>query len=201
MNKKYKKTKVGTTLVEVLVYMALMGIVFAGIYGVFIASLRYYRTAEATARLQQNALIALSSITSDMSETKSSSISVNPSSPQGISFASPKKIPDGTYNIDTSTGEIYFQKWICYYLDENTGDLIRKEVEINNPTTSPGTMQVPLLVQEDSPYRKVVARGIQLLEIDSADAPTYSITLTADQTTDTTKQNKIIVKTDVFVRN
>jgi len=196
----------GITLAETMVYAVLLGIVLTGIYGVFISSMKYYRTGEIRTVLHQNALKAMSKLFGDMTGTQGSSITVETSqNPPGIIFVSARN-SNGNYEFD-SDGQLKWQKWVCYYLKSDgkgNYDLMLKESPITTPSSDPGTCPYSSVQQfAQSSLKDIpVARGIQSMTITKAtDSQKYDFNIVFDQTTDTTKPNKLAVQTSIFVRN
>lgn len=66
MNKTYKNTRNGFSLVELLVAMTLGLVLLGGIYKVFISSTRTYQINQAVSRLQENGRFAISFLTPEI---------------------------------------------------------------------------------------------------------------------------------------
>lgn len=195
----------GVTLVELMVYIALIGLVFTGVYSIFNACLKYYRTAETRTVLQQNAIKVMANLFGDMVGSKSSTVIIqNDSSPKGVIFISARK-SDGNYEFDTN-GQQLWQRWECYYL-KSTGDgrynLIRKESFLSTPSSSPGTSPYTTVTQfAAAPLKEeMVAQNLQDISISKGTTGNFTLQITLDKTTDTTKPNRMLVSTDIHVRN
>lgn len=131
------RKKKATTLIEALVYLGLVGFLFTCIYGVLISSMKYYKLAENSTELQNNAMIAVVKMVNELSETRYSTISSG-GSPAGIIFLSPRN-SSNAFEYDSS-GQLYWQKWVCYYIgtDQNgISTLIRKERYLAAKTATP----------------------------------------------------------------
>ena len=127
----------GTTLIEALVYTALFGLVLSCIYWVLIASMRYYHIANDSIELQQNGLVALSTITQELSESQANSI-YSFSDPDGIIFASPRN-SSNQFTYGSLTQKLQWSKWVCYYVGSNGGNnyLYKKEYFKQTPEETP----------------------------------------------------------------
>lgn len=130
MKRRYDK---GTTLLELLVYAALLILVFTGIFGIFIASVKYYNSANASIKVQQSALEATYRLTRELSESSLSSVVLYNGTPKGIVFMSPRTTTGTVSHNSTSgfEGEVTWNSYVCYYLETDAEDstkfqLVRK---------------------------------------------------------------------------
>lgn len=141
--KNNKKKSLGATLFEVLVYIALFGMVFTGIYMVFSAAVKYYYVAQSNVWVQQSALNAINELSRELAEGSLKSVVLYPHSPypnypqpHGIVFMSPRinSTPASTVSYRTD-GKLYWQKYVCYYLGDDPQDsskkvIFRKEIPV-----------------------------------------------------------------------
>lgn len=130
------RRKRGATLVELMVYTSLLGLLLGSIYAVFAASMRYFRVAQAATELQADAQKTVLNLVADLSDSNASSIKIG-SNPTGIIFISPRN-QYGDFSYD-SGGDLYWQKWVCYYRESTTNKLIRKEMYLPANVNPPGT--------------------------------------------------------------
>jgi|GEM_PF-2810469 len=141
-NKKNKKT-LGATLFEMLIYMALFGMVFTGIYMVFNAAVKYYYVTQANVWVQQGSLSAVNELARELAESSSNSVAIYPNTTnataqQGIVFMSPRNSSGAlTYNSTNVLymGCPYWQKYVAYYIDIDPNDsskkaIFRKEISV-----------------------------------------------------------------------
>lgn len=194
-NKKNKKKTFGATLFEMLVYMALFGMVFTGIYMVFSAAIKYYYVTQANVWIQQGSLTAINQLSREMLESSLNSVVLYSSDPKGIVFMSPRTLLSSTpspnvisYNTSTGyEGKVYWQKYVAYYLYTDPNDSSKKAVfrkEITAPTapanspSSSGTYTTSYFATGAGttlPY-KIVAYNItdfDLYWLDSSSVKTY----------------------------
>ncbi|MFH1453501.1 MAG: hypothetical protein ABIH00_05935 [Armatimonadota bacterium] len=142
LQEKNKKRK-GATIVEMLVYAALFGLVFTGIYMVFNASIKYYHVTKSNIWVQQASLNAINQLSRELFESSLDSVILYSSSPKGVVFMSPRKT-DNTVEYNSTSGyegQPYWQKFICYYMyadPENPAKnmIYRKEIAVT-PASAP----------------------------------------------------------------
>lgn len=205
MSFRKKKNSMAMTIVELIVYAFLLGLLLTAIYGIFTSCLQYYRLGEIRSDLHGNAIRAMSNIFRDVACASKSSLVTSSSSPKGLYFASSKK-SDGTFEFDSS-GEMLWQKWSAYYLKSdgnNHYNLVKKEKAIATPSATPGTFpyaSFTAFVNDSSLPERVIARNVSNLFISLNSDGNYDFTFTFDRTTDPTKPNTLEVKTEIMVRN
>jgi hypothetical protein len=137
LNRSIKKYP-GTTLLEMLVYTALLLMVFTGIFGVFIASVRYYYAANASIKVQQAALEATFRMGKELQESNLASVVLYSTNPVGVVFMSPRT-SSGAISFNGAAGyegELTWNSYICYYLTTDAEDsakfqLVRKMVGVS----------------------------------------------------------------------
>ncbi len=177
----------GISLVELMVTLGILSIVMMGAALVFQEGIQLFRTNIATADSQMSALKALSKITTEVVNATpelAKAYSAGSGSPPGIVFASP--ITDtGSARFDESTGQIYWQKWVCYYFEPDpsggdNGKIFRAEEDIpdENPPDSGHLNTLDyvknFVLANDTAYfqssgtarRRLVADGISGFDID-----------------------------------
>jgi len=125
------------TLVELLVYTSLVGLPLACIYAVFAASMRYFRVAQAATELQADAQKTVVHLVSDLADSRISTVKVG-TNPTGVIVLSPRD-QFGSYVYYDFDGDLYWQKWVCYYLETSNSTLVRKELYLPNTVNPPGT--------------------------------------------------------------
>lgn len=140
-----RRRRAGSTLIELMVYMFLLGLLLYAVYGIFVASLRYFQTAQATVDLQESAQKVIIRMILDIADTDYSTVVItggSASSGTGIIFASPRSGVD-LYIQDTNAsdgqlvGLLYWQKWICIYFDSTSGTVYRSTIGITPTATTP----------------------------------------------------------------
>jgi len=153
----------GHSLVEMIVVLGIMSFVLLGAYEIFREGIQLFKTNQAAADGQINTLKSLGRITSEVSVAKPSLVRIYPAGgPAGIVFAT-SLTDDGVTRFDPDSGEVYWQKWVCFYfVPDSTGNydgkIYRKE-EIIPPENAfgPGSTDVdgvvsPGLASRDTVY-------------------------------------------------
>jgi hypothetical protein len=197
----------GTTVVEGIVYCVIFGIIMTCIYWVLVASMRYYNIANYSVDLQQNGLSAMSSISHDLSESRSSTFTnCTGSSTSGIIFASPRS-SSGTLTYDSTTKLLQWTKWVCYYIGTTDGVnyLYRKEYY---KTTGEATPVIPgsystasQFASDSSLPRKTVAKNIQQIQAELYSDSSVGLRLILDKSPSTDKGNSLELVTRVKLTN
>lgn len=121
----FRTARKGYTLIEMMVSMAVMSVVMVGIFQVFQEGMQLFRTNARAADAQQAAIRVLGVITAELVNATpevSKNYDIASGEPPGIVFAT--SISDnGATRFDEFTGEIYWQRYICYYfVPDPTGD-------------------------------------------------------------------------------
>jgi Tfp pilus assembly protein PilW len=193
------KHKKGFTLIEILIYCSLFMFVMSAVFGVLLGSLRYFKTIDTLISLQKSVVISLSMVTRDLTATKGTLINTS-SNPQGVMFPSYKSI-DGKYTFDND-GQTKWQKWVCYYTDQNK-NLVRKEVAISPVSGTPpkpsGLSSVSSFANSSQPGRQV-ARNIEKFSVSlNSTTGNYEINIIADDSENKNKPNQIDIKTELSI--
>lgn len=128
----------GFTLVEIMVYSLLLGLLMTGVYSAFYISRAYYDSAQGTTEVQQECLKALNGISRVLGQGNSSTVVVQSSPIVGFRILS-ARTTTGVYAHEASSGNVQWQRWAVVYYDSAAKEVRLKEV---TGTGLPGT-QVP----------------------------------------------------------
>lgn len=225
MSNRFRRSK-AISLAEVLVYLVLIGILMTGVLGVLVSTLRYYKYADKMADLQQSALLAMQAVSADLSEANQSSVKMDTAAVGGstwIAFLTSKNA-DGTYEFDNFSGQIKWQAWIIYCLKTQPNNdiyLIKKTVPLSPATIAPNIATPPFSVTEAGVTGNIAGQKVKTVAkmwvyasnvtpvhkflIVRGAAPTrlrnYTMNLTIDRTTDSTKPSRLEASTDITVKN
>ncbi|MBI3925142.1 MAG: type II secretion system protein [Armatimonadetes bacterium] len=174
---KNMRKSTGFTLVELLVTLALLGILLTGLYLTLLSALRYLSVAQAQQEVGQEALKAAVALRGEVQETRASTLRIS-SSPPGLVFLSPRK-PDGSVEWDR-WGRLIWQKWICFYLEDER--LLRKEKSLAQPTVSdrPDPVTPALLAADESLTAEVIARGVAAFDVVPGRPPELRVSTQAE---------------------
>jgi type II secretory pathway pseudopilin PulG len=179
--------KPGISLIELIVTLGILSVVMVGAALIFQEGMQLFRTHQATADSQIAALKALSKITTEVVNATpdlAKSYNTASGSPPGIVFASPI-MDSGGARFDDFTGQIYWQKWVCYYFEPDPsggddGKIFRAEEDIPDESPpNPGHRDTldyvkNFVTTHDTGYfqasgasqRRLVADGISGFEVD-----------------------------------
>lgn len=135
----------GFSIIELLVSMAITSVVVTGSFWIFQEGLQLFRTHQASADAQVDAMKVLARIASEAVNATPSAAKAYPgggSFPPGIVFAS-STTPAGLSLFDPKTGSIAWQRYVCYYFKPDptggdNGEVWRAEVPIT--PTFPATL-------------------------------------------------------------
>ncbi|MEQ8187146.1 MAG: hypothetical protein ABRQ39_04185 [Candidatus Eremiobacterota bacterium] len=140
----------GVTITELLVTIAVMGLMFSMILAIMVLLKRSYSEEDSRSAMQQNAAVALAKLTRELMESSYKTTTIyNPSSsspPTGIIFASARQISNyNKFDLDPNNSLCVWHKYVCYYIDTDPERasqkaLFRRETYINEPsgTTTKG---------------------------------------------------------------
>ncbi|HXE71106.1 MAG TPA: hypothetical protein VNO81_00470 [Candidatus Nitrosotenuis sp.] len=147
---------------ELVTTSALLLILLGVVYSALTLSLTYYRQADDSVYLQQQAMAAAKRIVEEMGSSPSSSVVL---SPDGVLFLSARTGSGGLqYN---SSGAILWQRYVAYYTQMSGSEpvLVRKEKPLSAPSaTVPSSPPSLASIQADASLKStVVARSIQAL--------------------------------------
>lgn len=123
----------GVTLVELLIAMAIFGLI-ATLIGVLVRSgVTYSRRSQARSELQRASLFLLSQLASELSESSPDCIRYAEGvEPPGIVYATPRG-SDG--QVTYSNRHLLWKTWVCVWWDEAQGVIFRAQAPLPSPTT------------------------------------------------------------------
>jgi prepilin-type N-terminal cleavage/methylation domain-containing protein len=128
------------SLIELIVSIGIISIVVMGAAQVFQEGLQLFRTNQGANDAQASAIKTLSVLNAEMVNAHPDLVEVHdqtaPTDPAGVIFASPLN-SDGNAQFNSTTGKVYWQKYVCYYYDPHPtdparGKLFRKELVIGD---------------------------------------------------------------------
>ena len=197
----------GFTLIELAVYSGLLGFLLTGLYLITRGGLHYYRTSVAYQTVQQQALVALSKLTSELANSDPRSVSLEGG--QGgpnIKFLSADAYldPGQPWAFDAGTSRLLWRKWVAYQRLPSL-DLTRSELRVAPPTgvVVPPFPAAPLLTAFPgigTPAWRVVAKGVEVFEIRTM-LDRVDIELVTRQETASNKKSFVRLHTAVRLEN
>lgn len=139
------------SIIELMVTLSIVSVILIGAYGVFTEGLQLFRTNQQAADAQTAALKVLGRIATEGVNATAESSAFYPASesePPGVVFAS-TLTDTGSSRFDAVTGEVYWQKLICFYFEEDpTGGQNGKVFRVTEPLPAddivkgPGTVEL-----------------------------------------------------------
>lgn len=119
----------GTTLVELMIVMALFGLLLVGLFTFIDSSIALYRESRDALEIRQQGLLGLTVMSNELRESAKSSIEVQDSPTSGVVFTS-NLDSTGVPQYETNSARISWQKFVSFYLapaPNGTNQLLRKE--------------------------------------------------------------------------
>lgn len=138
-----KRGSPGSSLIEMLVYIALLLTVFTGVFGIFTATAKYYYAIRSGIDVQQSTASITYRLARELGESNINSIVIykadqagvndsyypkNYNGKRGIVFLSPRQVTNeskgiiGDVALSTTTGKVQWSSVICYYLEAVPGE-------------------------------------------------------------------------------
>lgn len=150
----------GFTLVELATHTSLLLIVLGIAYSGLVLSQRYYSHSEASVRVQEQAMLAVRRMVSELGSAKAAGVRHDA---DGLVFVTARK-RDGRVDYDPVTGDPVWQTLVCYYAAE--GALVRKSRPLTASTELPDPLPTPLELRNDpSLGTETAARGVEALVV------------------------------------
>ena len=132
----------GTTLLELLIVIFLFGILIYCVYLFIDRGITMYRESVDALEVRQEALLGLTRLADEVRDSAPLTIHCEPPplpAPQtgthGIVFPSTRDV-NGTVVSDTTSGRVFWQKYVCYYLEaqpDGQNFIVRKEQTCPDP--------------------------------------------------------------------
>jgi len=138
-------------LLEVMIYASLLLFVLGVVYSSLVMGVRAYRRTENLADLQQKALVAVRTIVEESASSPAAAVRVEPAAFVCLSA----RDPSGRIQY-APDGRAVWRKWVLYYRDPGTGNVLRKELPITPTADPPGTVPTVAALRDNpalSPLR------------------------------------------------
>ncbi len=182
----------GATLLELMIVMGLFGVLLYSVYLFIDRGITMYRESTDALEIRQQALLGMTRLSDEIRDTAMPSIHCWSTAPDvgdtvdGVVFASNKNA-DGDMEPDEDSGRIFWQKFVCYYLDPQADgskvihrreELFQQNTEPDRPgdnrilLTIPDPLGAQWFARRDVEYfmastisRKLIARRVDALDI------------------------------------
>lgn len=195
----------GTTLVELIVACAVVGLVLAATLYLVTACYRYYVSNDAAVTLNDRVLSCSTRMHRELRDGNAGSCRLF-TAPAGIVFASPRRA-DSSVAFDPDSLQPLWAKWICYYLEPQGTEFLLIRKEEYWPSTADTPPPVP--DSRSTAYFQslgggsVLARGVKELTFEAG--PPLSFELLCQEVgnpgTSSQSEFEMEVKTQVAFRN
>jgi prepilin-type N-terminal cleavage/methylation domain-containing protein len=123
----------GFSIIEMLITVGILGVLLSGLGLIMMLGARYLGEAQAYSAGQQEVASALSRLELEMPNASSSQTYPGTSSVLFLSPDSPTGSSATGYQYALASGNLKFQKWVCYYVDSGQS-LWRSEIPLSTPT-------------------------------------------------------------------
>lgn len=160
------------TLHEMLVYIAVLAVFTTALYAVFNLTARHFRLSEAKSDSLQSGLKAVSYINRALTAGANTTLRVQ-SSPPALMFLSAEP-PGQTSFAVSNTGELLWQKWVCFFLDPTNKRLLASQQVITATPTIPAAPSFSTMLAMPA---RVVARDIGAFNLQLVDTRTVSYSI------------------------
>lgn len=196
-----KRLRRGFTLLEVMVYAVLLGIMMTAMYLLLRTTLGFMRETNATASLQASAQRTAVKIAAELAQAhKGVGNIVASTSPSGIVFLSPR--PGSGSTMYDSAGNQLWRQWVCYYFDAQKGRIMRSEINLSTPTTTPPSCPYTVLNFTGLPGNKMVADKVTGFSVAlSGGATVVDLTASFSETVNSDNDYELQVTNQVLLRN
>ncbi|MCA9794330.1 MAG: hypothetical protein KC910_21130, partial [Candidatus Eremiobacteraeota bacterium] len=177
-------------------------ILLSGLYAVMLSGLNSIRQARAFAAAQQQALQAMASVLTEFSNSTPASVTV---AAEHVIFLSPEPpLPAAGAFTFSPAGKLLWQKWVCFYRDGDTRQLVRAEIPlaaaIDEPVPLPA---VPTLADfQAADQRQTVARNISAASFANETFPDcFLVHIEAAETITTVQTTEVHLESTVRMVN
>ena len=178
-NKSRFPNRTGMTLIEVVIYISVLGLLLAGVYGTVITGFRYLRLAQAQETANQQASTALSQICQELENSSQTGyvIGGTPGDQHVIFLSLSAPQPADPDDLSFSTGsQPDWQKWVCFYKN-SSNQLVRTELATGTgPDPVPSNHTPPNFTADILPLTgQPVAQNIFKLDFDDTNIPRVEV--------------------------
>ncbi len=193
----------GFSLVEVALATTLLLLLMGGLYLLVVKGLHSLADARAYSDSRQESLKGMHLLAWELANSTRDGVYPSGNAVWFLSAQAP--VPGSSPVAFDAAGNLYWKKWVCYYLDA-AGDLVRSELALSSPVTVPLPVPTPspslsAFQSVTGPGKRVVARGIKDFQVTQVSGTVYSIKVVGEQYTGSDKPTQVELVTEVKVRN
>lgn len=162
----------GTTVIELLVACALLLFLMGCLYTLLVTGLHYFQQARAYQDVQQQSLVGLRSVLSELQDSRPGSWSYATAPvPHLIFLSASLENTVGPIQHDPASAEVQWQKWVCFRL---TGGKLERTELVITPTINPPALPAYGSFTFAGAGSRPVAHDIQSFFVEAGDTP-YSV--------------------------
>ena len=196
----------GFSIIELSVASFLLSLLLTMIYLVMQPGMRQFAQGNVFGGVQQETQKGMQALVKDLSYAHKDQVGFGGGPNPYIWFLSgeaPTNAP-ATFALSNS-GQLVFQKWICYYYDPTQKVLVKAEIALTPATEVPVPPPAPApnlgaFIAVTGPMRKVVTRGVEQFVITKMTMLNYNIRLSAAGVFGSDK-TQLTLESEVSVRN
>lgn len=189
------------TLIEVVIYQAVLLLFIGGLYLTLHGSMRYLRTSDEFQTVLRQAHIGMNKMTGELANTSPSSRRFGPSN-EYILFLSPEVALPARAPWSQSGG-LRYQKWVAFYRDDATRELRRCEKALTSPTLLPPVPTPPDFNSEmrPLPYTTLAREVLSVQFLPLPNGQLTDIVLTTNRETASDRDTRLSLRTTVRMEN
>ncbi len=198
----------GFTVIEVLIFAAILLLLLGCIALVVQGAMRYFRTGNAYQEAQNNALVGMRYLTEELSEC--SNVKRAPVAPfvdaDYIIALSPEPLVSGQDWTYGPGGVLQYHQWLCFYRNATTNELRRATLPVKGAPVDSGSAPNPPPVSDfkvpTMKTNKIIARGCTELRVNEEPmAKQISLRLSCSVDTGSVKKTTITSRSVVTLAN
>ncbi|MBI3924639.1 MAG: hypothetical protein HY319_03790 [Armatimonadetes bacterium] len=196
----------GSTLIELLIYSSLSLILLAGLYATSELSYRYYAAGESATGAQQETLKGATGIADALRGAAAETVTIQ-TEPPALRFLSSGSADQILFDHNAGA-ELMWKRWACIYLDEDTRELVLKQVDLSasSPEIPADAPALATMIADGSLESRILARHIDELSFlaaaaDNATDTLVTYTLTARTDSPRLGDNRISLTSRTLIKN
>lgn len=194
----------GFSLLEVVVYQAILLMLMGGLYITVISGMRFLRTSDVYQDVIRQAHIGLHKMSRELTNGSQGSLNFSAAPTPHVVFLSPEVLLPNRAQWTYSGSDLQYHKWVCFYRNAPNQSLVRcEEAATGAPVTWSGIPPVPDFATVFQPLAvETLARFIVNLEFTAGvTSGSIDIRLTAERQTSSDRQTALEVRANVRLEN
>ncbi|MBI3925356.1 MAG: hypothetical protein HY319_07455 [Armatimonadetes bacterium] len=190
------------SLLELVVYCALLLLLLGGIYLLVTSGMRYLQLGTAYESVQQQSQVGVRKMVDEVGNSSRAALFFDavPTS-HLILLSADRPLPDQdpwTY----ASGQLQYRKWVCFYWNQAERTLVRSELDAGGLFTDPTAPPRPGLAALQAAPSRVLAREISgLIFSFGATNQFVRIQISAEEDTASDRVTRVTLATEVQLQN